>query len=933
MDVAGQSSSGTEPRMRRLTPLVGRGDLLALAEAQINEWLAISYDPSTFSTAGDAGRIAGRNRLLVLTGAPAVGKSRLAFELLRRLAGKRPLTTATAHCTAATSLFAFAAELARIAGLDENNLPARWQELCDQAAKAVGESYGERARRHLSLLAFLLDCDAIDTTGIRQADTRSFIPGVKLALRACCELIAQSTGMPVVLVVEDLQWLGGLREVIGDLLKHASLPQPLIVIGTARPEFAATAEELAALVGLDDCASPTTSGGSATPAWRVLELPPLSRLEGARLIREVVPRLKLPAELEEQLARKAAGLPYYYEEFARLLLARQLVTESEDELNAVAELSAMELPEGLAELIQSRLAGLEPSLRDLTGRAAVIGRSFSGERLRVLEEGLGLTDSDQTAQRLALLEQDHLLASEAGDRYFFEHALTRDAAYAMLPDEDRTEMHRAMAATLEEMLIPGTASEWDILPELIRHLKGSSQFQRTHEMACNWLELMGPIGGFEYLDSALEIAQASWWMWRFPDGRAVPRASAAALDGDDPGRFPPSPALHNAIGTLLRHKGNYSQAMNHAQLALDIAKRVGDQSCQMKSLHLVGVVQEAIKSGRALGILNSALEISKTLHDTGTEVSLLTSIAACYVNKKDFQQAITCATRAYDLARRLGNRRAESGALGMLGVIREYMSDWDAAAENFQKTLIINRETGNRLSEALALSNLSIRLAESGNLDKALEYVAEAVGILVEIENVQYEGLVRANWSDFLARQGKYEQAERQIMKAIEIAAAGGDKQSECWYLYDLSLIALHQGKLKRALALAQSARALVDQLAQPANAASVCCGYGQLLAQNGDLDKSRAELEYGTGMLEEIGLLREQGYARCNWVYYYIACAQRLVAAGQRPDSEMNQARNSIAAAEELAERANLPGGSDLYLYIEAARKAIREFDSTRSD
>ena len=54
------------------------------------------------------------------------------------------------------------------------------------------------------------------------------------------------------LVIEDLQWMGSLREIIADLLKNACLPQPLVAIGTARPEFAATDEELAQLTGIDE---------------------------------------------------------------------------------------------------------------------------------------------------------------------------------------------------------------------------------------------------------------------------------------------------------------------------------------------------------------------------------------------------------------------------------------------------------------------------------------------------------------------------------------------------------------------------------------------------------------------------------------------------------------------------------------------------------
>jgi hypothetical protein len=206
-----QSGSSNEGPVRRLTPLVGRGKLLKEAQVQVAAWLEQRYGRSTFDIASGAERIDGRNRLLVLTGPPAVGKSRMAYELIKCLLESHEANKATAHCVESASLSTFAAEITGVALIDKENLPQRWEELCQYAARTVNDTYADRARRHLPLLALLLDCKGVDTSGIRRADTGSFIHSVKLALCTCCEVAAHFTAKPVVLVIEDLQWMGCMR--------------------------------------------------------------------------------------------------------------------------------------------------------------------------------------------------------------------------------------------------------------------------------------------------------------------------------------------------------------------------------------------------------------------------------------------------------------------------------------------------------------------------------------------------------------------------------------------------------------------------------------------------------------------------------------------------------------------------------------------------
>src|SRR3990172_7061025 len=69
----------------RLTPLVRRADELQTAIAQVNRWLETRYAPETWDITKSQEPLAGRNRLMIIRGVPAVGKSRPAYEIGEKL--------------------------------------------------------------------------------------------------------------------------------------------------------------------------------------------------------------------------------------------------------------------------------------------------------------------------------------------------------------------------------------------------------------------------------------------------------------------------------------------------------------------------------------------------------------------------------------------------------------------------------------------------------------------------------------------------------------------------------------------------------------------------------------------------------------------------------------------------------------------------------
>jgi predicted ATPase len=118
-----------------------------------------------------------------------------------------------------------------------------------------------------------------------------------------------------------------------------------------------------------------------------------------------------------------------------------------------ADLSQVSVPPTVSALVAARLDRLEPSERDLIGRASVVGKVFQRSAVTELsppERREELGTRLMTLVRKELVRPDR--SGSTGDEAFrFRHILVRDAAYGSLPKEHRADLHARFAAWLERI--------------------------------------------------------------------------------------------------------------------------------------------------------------------------------------------------------------------------------------------------------------------------------------------------------------------------------------------------------------------------------------------------------------------------------------------------------------------------------------------------
>ena len=373
---------------------------------------------------------AGEGQVVLLSGEPGIGKSRLTAELQERLRDE-PHIRLRHFCSLQhrdSALYPFIARLERAAGFErEDGAAARLDKLEALLAKS-GEVNAERA----GLFAELLGLAPEGRYPAPPADPQRRREMTLAALLE--ELVTLSRQRPALLIFEDAHWADSTSLELLDRMVELASRLPVLMIVAFRPEF-----------------SPPWMGQAHVTS---LSLNRLARRETAALVEGVTGGKSLPPEILDRIIQRTDGVPLFIEELTKSLLEGGLLREE-------AGGYALAIPSSLQDALMARLDRLSGA-KQVAQTAAIIGREFSYELLRAVTS---ISEGELRGALRRLAESE--LIFQRGDppqaRYTFKHALVQDAAYQSLLKANRSVQHRRVAEALEQQFPETVEKQPEIL--------------------------------------------------------------------------------------------------------------------------------------------------------------------------------------------------------------------------------------------------------------------------------------------------------------------------------------------------------------------------------------------------------------------------------------------------------------------------------------
>jgi class 3 adenylate cyclase/tetratricopeptide (TPR) repeat protein len=348
-------------------------------------------------------------RLLTVLGAPGVGKSRLARELLTTV-GRRARAV-VGRCPPygeGITYWPLAEIVEQVAGRD----PAALAELvaADESAELVAERIA-------------------GAVGLAGAGGRS--EEIFWAVRKLLEALARER--PVIAVLDDIHWA---KPTFLDLLEYLAgfASGPILLLALARTDL---------LEARASWASPRRNAST-------LVLEPLSGRAADDLIAGLAGSAAISSAARARIAEASGGNPLFVEQ----MLALQVEEGGLD--------GELELPPTIQALLAARIDHLPAEERAVLERASVEGRSFHrGAVSELLPEG---SRDALGAHLMSLVRKEFIRPDRAvfpgDDGFRFAHILLREAAYGAMAKELRADLHERYAVWLAGAA-EGRAAEYE----------------------------------------------------------------------------------------------------------------------------------------------------------------------------------------------------------------------------------------------------------------------------------------------------------------------------------------------------------------------------------------------------------------------------------------------------------------------------------------
>ncbi|HEX5059885.1 MAG TPA: AAA family ATPase, partial [Kofleriaceae bacterium] len=729
-------------------------------------------------------------RAVLVTGVAGIGKSRVRYELLRRIKAREepveiwigrgdPLHTGSPFGMIAPAL-------RRAAGiLDGEPVEVRRQKL---RARVMRNASAEPTRTVMFLGELVgvpfPDDDSVELRAARQ-DALLMSDQVRRAFEHF--LAIETAAQPVVIVLEDLHW-GDLptTKLIESALR--ALPdRPWFVAAFARPEI----QEMFPLLWKDR-------------GVHDLRLDELTKRGSEKLVRQVLGDRANDA-LVARLVEQAGGNAFYLEELIR----------------AVAEGKGDAMPETVLAVVQGRLERLEVDARRVLRAASVYGAQFwRGGVAKLL--GGEARDSSVRAWLDELVERE-LIAMAPGsrftdeDEYLFRHAIVREAAYAMLTDSDRKLGHRLAgewlqyAGETEAMVLaehyerggaPVRAALW--FGPAVDQALAAGDFRAAAQRA----ERGVACGASGETLGLLRRAQgeAHKWCGEFVEAeRYSLQAMELLLRGSAPW-FAAAGEAAEACGKLgdLDQLATIARALTEApDLEGELAARVTATATCAFQLYNHGKYQLASEMVDQIDRVAAEVHdprILARIYQTRSSRAMFSGDSGAYVVSEQ------AAALAFEQA---GDLRYACMQHGHVGYAYLEIGAYAEAERWLRKALDGGLRMGLQNVVATAKHNLGRALQHQGKLDEAAAIETEAVEAFAAQGDRRLESASRTYLASILAMRGELSVAEELVRQALKTVQAA----SRPALLADLASMLLKQGRHHEALIAAREAHDLLEML------------------------------------------------------------------------------------------------------------------------
>jgi class 3 adenylate cyclase/tetratricopeptide (TPR) repeat protein len=805
----------------------------------------------------------GRGQVLALIGEPGVGKSRLTHELTHshRTHGWLVLPVAAMSHGQATLYVSVIELLCVYLGIHEHDDARAIRERVTGKVLTLDAALAETIPPLLALLDGLPEDNpffALDP-GERRRRTLD-------ALRRL--LLREARVQPVLVVVEDLQWVDAETQALLDTLVDGLASAPLGLLVNYRPEY--------------------RHDWGNRAYYTQLRLEPLSTGGAAELVAALVGTDRELAPLEQQLIARTGGNPFFLEESVRSMVETGVLVGERGAYRLARAGETIPVPATVQAVLAARIDRLDPGDKALLQAAAVIGKDVAVPLLRATAG-----ETDETLRpRLARLQAAEFLYETSTfplAEYTFVHALTQEVAYGGLLHERRRALH---ARALDALIATAANGTHEHAEQLAHHAVRAEQWERAavylhqagekvfsygvhapaapfFEAAIDAVDRQGAAGNRTLkLDACIElwaVSMETGRLDRVPELAATAESLAISLED--------WPRLAKIRVTQAQGLWGFPQTAGAVRHAIERAReafRLADRSDIRTRSYARFVAASALRETGDLrdsvaeydhGIAEfDGVELTPAMQAFARPIlaSLWSWRADALAALGDFERAVASGQEGLRVADEIGHPSIRAMAHASLGFVHATRGDIEPARQVLEAGLAIVEE----LNVAYSIAKNGIRLAlahallgERGPAIRQLDRARATVASLgtVRLKFTDYGSLVALT----LLALDRLDDARQEVDEGLALAAEHGARGHEPSLLRLRAEILAGQAPddLEPAFRCAEAALARAREHGMRPLVADCHFTLGKLHDRAGAREHARAEIGTAMALYREMGM------------------------------------------------------------------------------
>ncbi len=272
-----------------------------------------------------------------------------------------------------------------------------------------------------------------------------------------------------------------------------------------------------------------------------------------------------------------------------------------------------------------------------------------------------------------------------------------------------------------------------------------------------------------------------------------------------------------ALRTFLTRRGLWSEKIRWSQIALEVARALGQQKLEAELLNEIGYMYDHTGEwNEAIEYYKSSGAIFEEIGDRAGLAQSLNNIGIIHRKKGLLDESLGYFERSRAIREEIGDQGGLAKSFNEIGHFYYHKGLLDEALDYHERSRAIREEIGDWGGLAQSLNNIGYFYREKGMSDEALDYCERSRAIREEIGDLGGLARTLSTIGDIYMNKGVWNEALEYYERGRMIREEIGDRDGLAWALCDVANVYEKQTRLAEAEKLLGEAVAIFDALESP---------------------------------------------------------------------------------------------------------------------